>query len=102
MTTKIERLELDRPVRRVPPTPAGYPLVGALPRMLPNPARFCTRMMLEYNDLVRLDLGFGSIYLVTLPDHIHHVMVANHDNYWKGDAQQPRLLRQLRRSFYWW
>lgn len=93
MTTKIERLELDRPVRRVPPTPAGYPLVGALPRMLPNPARFCTRMMLEYNDLVRLDLGFGSIYLVTLPDHIHHVMVANHDNYWKGDVfERTRFL----------
>jgi cytochrome P450 len=86
MTTKIERLVLDRPVRGVPPSPHGYPLVGALPRMLSNAPRFCTKMMLEYNDLVRLDLGVGSVYLVTMPDHIHHVMVANHDNYWKGDV----------------
>lgn len=86
MTTKIERLVLDHPVRGVPPCPHGYPLVGALPRLLNNAPRFCTRMMLEYNDLVRLDLGFGSIYLVTMPDHIHHVMVANSDNYWKGDV----------------
>ncbi|HEX4962090.1 MAG TPA: cytochrome P450 [Thermoanaerobaculia bacterium] len=94
MSTKIERLVLD-PLAgsKAPPTPHGYPLVGALPRMLGNPARFCTKMMLEYNDLVRLDLGFGSIYLVTLPDHIHHVMVANHDNYWKGDVfERTRFL----------
>jgi len=94
MTTRIERLVLDRPARGgAPPSPHGYPLVGALPRILPNAPRFCTRMMLEYNDLVRLDLGFGSIYLVTLPDHIHHVMVANNDNYWKGDVfERTRFL----------
>jgi cytochrome P450 len=86
MTTKIERLVLDHSVRGVPPSPHGYPIVGALPRMLSNAPRFCTKMMLEYNDVVQLDLGVGSIYLVTMPDHIHHVMVANHDNYWKGDV----------------
>jgi cytochrome P450 len=92
MTTKIERLVLDHAVR-VPPSPHGYPLVGALPRLLSNAPRFCTKMMLEHNDLVRLDLGFGSIYLVTMPDHIHHVMVANNDNYWKGDVfERTRFL----------
>jgi cytochrome P450 len=93
MTTKIERLVLDHAVRGVPPSPHGYPLVGALPRLLSNAPRFCTKMMLEHNDLVRLDLGFGSIYLVTMPDHIHHVMVANNDNYWKGDVfERTRFL----------
>jgi len=93
MTTRIESLVLDRRAGGAPPSPHGYPLVGALPRMLPNAPRFCTRMMLEYNDLVRLDLGFGSIYLVTMPDHIQHVMVANHDNYWKGDVfERTRFL----------
>ncbi len=37
-----------------------------------------------YDDLVRLDLGFASAYLVTLPEHIQHVLVDNVDNYWKG------------------
>jgi cytochrome P450 len=61
--------------------------------MLSNAPRFCTKMMLEHNDLVRLDLGVGSIYLVTMPDHIHHVMVANHDNYWKGNVfERTRFL----------
>src|SRR5947199_4943846 len=93
MTTRIESLVLDRRAGGSPPSPHGYPLVGAVPRMLPNAPRFCTRMMLEYNDLVRLDLGFGSIYLVTMPDHIQHVMVANHDNYWKGDVfERTRFL----------
>jgi cytochrome P450 len=93
MTTKIERLVLDRDVSGRPPHPHGYPLVGVLPRMLSDPARFCTKMMLEYNDLVRLDLGFGSIYLVTLPEHVHRVMVENQDNYWKGDVfERTRFL----------
>ena len=61
--------------------------------MLANPVRFCTRMMLEHNDLVCLDLGFGTVYLVTLPEHNHHVLVENHDNYWKGDVfERTRFL----------
>jgi cytochrome P450 len=93
MSTKIERLVLEGRVSGVPPRPHGYPLVGVLPRMLSDPARFCTRMMLQYNDLVRLDLGLGSIYLVTLPEHVHHVMVENNDNYWKGNVfERTRFL----------
>jgi cytochrome P450 len=52
--------------------------------MIRDPARFCTEAMLEFDDLVRLDLGFTSIYLVTLPNHVRHVLVANDENYWKG------------------
>ena len=93
MTTKIERPVLDPPIGALPPHPHEYPVVGALPSLLANPVRFCTRMMLEHNDLVCLDLGFGTIYLVTLPEHIHHVLVENHDNYWKGDVfERTRFL----------
>ena len=59
MTIKVEKLVLDHPDGGLPPHPHEYPLVGALPSMLANPVRFCTRMMLEHNDLVCLDLGFG-------------------------------------------
>ena len=93
MSTKIERLVLEERVSGIPPRPHGYPLVGVLPRLLSDPARFCTRMMLQYNDLVRLDLGLGSIYLVTLPEHVHHVLVENNDNYWKGNVfERTRFL----------
>ncbi|HEV2852060.1 MAG TPA: cytochrome P450 [Thermoanaerobaculia bacterium] len=93
MTTKIERLALERQGSRIPPRPRGYPLVGVLPRLMSDPVRFCTRMMLQYNDLVRLDLGVGSIYLVTLPEHMHQVLVENNDNYWKGDVfERTRFL----------
>ncbi|HEY3566795.1 MAG TPA: cytochrome P450 [Thermoanaerobaculia bacterium] len=93
MTTKTEELSLHPHVSGAPPHPHEYPLVGALPSLLANPVRFCTRMMLEHNDLVCLDLGFGTIYLVTLPDHIHHVLVENQENYWKGDVfERTRFL----------
>jgi cytochrome P450 len=96
MTIKIEKLVPDHPDHPgggLPPHPHEYPLVGALPSMLANPVRFCTRMMLEHNDLVCLDLGFGTVYLVTLPEHNHHVLVENHDNYWKGDVfERTRFL----------
>lgn len=93
MTTKNERPILDPPIGALPPHPHEYPVVGALPSLMANPVRFCTRMMLEHKDLVGLDLGFGTIYLVTLPEHIHHVLVENHDNYWKGDVfERTRFL----------
>jgi cytochrome P450 len=50
-------------------------------------------MMIEHDDLVCLDLGFGTIYLVTLPEHIHHVLVENQEKYWKGDVfERTRFL----------
>ncbi|HSU82143.1 MAG TPA: cytochrome P450, partial [Thermoanaerobaculia bacterium] len=93
MTTKTEELSLHAPIGGAPPHPHNYPLVGALPSLLANPVRFCTRMMLEHNDLVSLDLGFGTIYLVTLPEHIHHILVENQESYWKGDVfERTRFL----------
>ncbi|HEY0512207.1 MAG TPA: cytochrome P450 [Thermoanaerobaculia bacterium] len=84
MTTDVNGVASKRHAGTRPPGPKGYPLVGVLPKLVRDPAGFCTAAMLEFNDLVRLNLGFASIYLVTLPDHIHHVLVDNHENYWKG------------------
>ena len=37
--------------------------------------------------------GSLSFYLVTLPEHVHHVMVENNDNYWKGNVfERTRFL----------
>ena len=80
MTTEINSALSKQPA----PGPRGAPLVGVLPQMVRDPAGFCTRAMLEFDDLVRLDLGFTSIYLAALPNHVRHVLVTNDENYWKG------------------
>jgi len=84
MSAEIEGVVSKRHERRIPPGPRGYPLIGVLPKLARDPARYCTEAMLEFNDLVRLNVGFASIYLVTQPDHIHQVLVTDHENYWKG------------------
>lgn len=66
------------------PAPKGYPGVGVVPHLAKDPIGYCTEAMRRYDDLIRLDLGFASAYLVTLPEHIQHVLVDNQDNYWKG------------------
>ncbi len=88
MATASDGMVAKRSPRRLPPGPRGYPLIGVLPHLIRDPAGYCTAAMLEFNDLVRLDLGITSIYLVTLPEHIHHVLVENHENYWKGQLFQ--------------
>jgi len=60
MTTDLDGVA-KRPVRKLPPGPRGYPFIGVLPRLVRDPAGFCTRTMLELNDLARLSLGFASI-----------------------------------------
>jgi enediyne biosynthesis protein E7 len=67
----------------------GWPLLGALPALLRDPAGFCLRMTLEYpGRVVRVRVGPGSVLLVTDPRHVEHVLVHNTDNYWKGDIFQ--------------
>lgn len=93
MTTEIEGFAPKARERRLPPGPRGLPLIGVLPRMVRDPARFCTEAMLEFDDLVRLNVGFSSLYLVTLPEHVRHVLLENDENYWKGTLfQRARFL----------
>src|SRR4051812_39848307 len=69
---------------RTAPGPSGLPGIGVLPALARDPVGFCTDAMRRHDDLVRLDLGFTSAYLVTLPEHIQHVLVDHEENYWKG------------------
>jgi cytochrome P450 len=66
------------------PGPKGYPGIGVVPHLARDPIGYCTETMRHHDDLVRLDLGFASAYLVTLPEHIQHVLVDREENYWKG------------------
>jgi cytochrome P450 len=80
-----ETLGTFKPVPRL----QGYPLIGVLPKVFGNPLQFLTNAMLEHKDMVILDLGFSSVYLVNHPDYIEHILKDNYRNYEKGHMWQP-------------
>lgn len=84
MTTEINTAAAKPRASNLPPGPRGVPVLGVLPQMVRDPARFCTETMLAFNNVARLNVGFSSIYLVTLPEHVRHVLLDNEENYWKG------------------
>lgn len=76
------------------PGPPGYPIVGALPKVMKDPLPFLSQAAREYGDVVCLG-GFGSqkFYLVTHPDDIERVWKTHHRNYVRGSNFQ--LLKPL-------
>lgn len=76
---------ISSPIRKTPPGPTGYPLIGCLPKMLQNPLQFLTQAALEYGDVVHLGaMGRQQVYLVSHPDCVKYVLQENHQNYIKG------------------
>lgn len=76
------------------PGPPGYPIVGALPKVMKDPLPFLTQAARDYGDVVLLG-GFGSqkFYLVTHPDDIERVWKTRHRSYVRGSNFQ--LLKPL-------
>jgi cytochrome P450 len=67
------------------PGPAGYPLVGALPKMRKDPLRFLVEAASRYGDVVSLGgVGRQRYFLITHPSDVEHVLKGNHRNYVKG------------------
>ncbi len=69
---------------RIPPGPAGYPLIGVFPRARPDPLRFFLDCARRYGDPVSMRLGVHRAYLVSHPEHVKHVLQANPHGYSKG------------------
>jgi cytochrome P450 len=71
------------------PGPPGYPIVGALPKVMKDPLPFLTQAAREYGDVVSLG-GFGSqkFYLITHPDDVEMVWKTQHKNYVRGSNFQ--------------
>ena len=73
----------------------GRPLVGVLPDLLRHPAEYCRKAMVENDSvLLQLNLGAGSFYLATKPEHVQYILSDNVDNYWKG-----RIFNRMRFVF---
>lgn len=78
-----------------PPSPDGWPIIGSIFRI--NPKRNILFNFIdlwhEFGDLCHVKLGPLHLYLVVKPEHVHHVLVGNPDNYIKGNAYNSfRLL----------
>jgi cytochrome P450 len=55
-----------------------------LPQLVRDPAALCVRAQAAYGYVARLPVLWGSVYLLTHPDHIEHVLVRRNRNHWKG------------------
>jgi cytochrome P450 len=70
--------------RRAPPGPTGYPLLGVFPMARRDPLRFFMECARRYGDMVSMRLGVHSVYLLSHPDHVKHVLQDNARAYAKG------------------
>jgi cytochrome P450 len=80
---------------RAAPRAKGYPAVGVLLHLLLNPPKFLVQTARSHpGELVALDLGLATVYLVSAPAHVQHVLIDNWRNYDKGEMLRPlkRLL----------
>jgi cytochrome P450 len=75
------------------PGPTGLPLIGVLPQFWQmKPLSFLSTMAREHGDVVLLKMGPGTIYLISHPDEIKHILQDNNRNYRKGyDKVTPVL-----------
>ncbi len=84
--------KISSPDRTTIPGPQGYPLLGIVPKIGRDVLGFFVSMQAEYGDVVRLDFGARTMYLVTHPDDIKYILQDNNRNYAKGYEQVKPVL----------
>jgi cytochrome P450 len=73
-------------VRRSPPGPTGYPIVGVFPVARRDPLGFFADCARRYGDVVAMRLGPHRVYLLRHPDHVKHVLQDSAHIYAKGPS----------------
>lgn len=68
-------------VRKLPPGPAGIPLLGSLLEARRDPLDFVQRMAGTHGDIAFFTLGPQSGYHLNHPGYIQHVLQSSHANY---------------------
>lgn len=67
------------------PGPKGLPLVGSIGALrAKGPLDFWFDLWREYGDVARAQMGPQTLLQFVRPEHIHHILVKNKDNYIKG------------------
>ncbi len=73
------------------PGPKGYPVLGIIPKIGKDALKFFSSMI-DYGNLVRLDFGPRTMFLVTDAEGIKYVLQDNNRNYEKGyDVTKPLI-----------
>jgi cytochrome P450 len=68
------------------PTVKGIPLLGIAPKMFGNnPMEYLKSVMLKHGDIVKLNLGFQKVFLVSSPELLQEVFRDKYSNYRKPD-----------------
>lgn len=74
------------PLRRGPPGPTGYPLVGIFPRARRDPLGFFAECARRHGDVASMRLGRHRVYLLSHPDQVKHVLQDHAHAYAKSPA----------------
>jgi len=74
-----------------PPGPTGEPLLGSGRRYANDPFSFITALEESYGDISRFDMGTVETYMLTDPDGIEQVLIADADRFRKPDFQNDAL-----------
>ncbi len=67
-----------------PPGPRGSLLLGNVREQARDRLRFQMKLHREYGDIVRWRVAHITLYQITHPDHLKHILHDNHRNYTKG------------------
>jgi cytochrome P450 len=62
------------------------PIFGVLPRIWRDPLSFFQEVARDQGPVARIGLGRFTLFLLSSPDAIEHVMRDGSGNYWKGDG----------------
>lgn len=76
------------PLPQEPLGPVGLPFIGSIFRLNPKQNILFNFIDLwrDFGDLCHVKLGPLHLYIVVKPEHVHHVLVRNPDNYIKGNG----------------
>jgi cytochrome P450 len=71
--------------RRLPPGPRGLPLLGSIVDLRRKGVlRFYLDAWHEFGDVLQAQMGPLTIFQFVRPEHVHHILVGNRENYVKG------------------
>ena len=87
------QLERGAVTAEAAPGPKGRVVVGSIPEFAKGPLEFLAGAWHEHGDVVRLQLGPRTFYLVIHPEHLRHVLADNARNY--GRAESMSVFREF-------
>ena len=71
-----------------PPGPKNLPIIGNLYTFRANPLVFLAKAAREYGDIVYFKVVRQHLHLLSHPDHVREILVANQNNFVKSRALQ--------------